>query len=161
MLNLFFSCLTMGSLILFFSSSPYFGVFGVLIQAISFALILSVLGCPFFGLLIILIYIGGLLIVFLFSTILSAEGHPNINTSEVFLFWGSINFLFFINNNNNNNNLFNNIFDFNSLSGECNFGELFGILSLFTLSLGLFLLIALISILYISFEHSRANIRYL
>lgn len=161
MLNLFFSCLTMGSLILFFRSSPYFGVFGVLIQAISFALILRVLGCPFFGLLIILIYIGGLLIVFLFSTILSAEGHPNIKTSEVFLFWGRIKFLFFIKKKKNKNNLFKKIFDFKSLSGECKFGELFGILSLFTLRLGLFLLIALISILYIRFEHRRANIRYL
>lgn len=77
MLEIIFGLLIMGGCVVFFSRSPSFGIFGVLLQALAFAGFICLLGLPFFGLLLVLIYIGGMLIVFLFSSLLRAERYPD------------------------------------------------------------------------------------
>ena len=86
MLELIVVSLLVGSIILLFRGSPYFGLFGVLLQSIGFSLYFFLLGLPFFGLLVILVYVGGMLVVFLFSTILSAERYPGSRWREFLIF---------------------------------------------------------------------------
>nr|YP_008994252.1 NADH dehydrogenase subunit 6 [Ophiacantha linea]AGQ49786.1 NADH dehydrogenase subunit 6 [Ophiacantha linea] len=159
MIELLFAFLILGGFVIFFSPSPYFGVFGILIQSISFSIIASLFGAPFFGLLIVLIYVGGLLVVFLFSTILSAERNPSSNVQELFLFGlGScllgFSFLF-------SKEVFFDSLDLNSLEVELHLGELFSSMSMVSIGAAWFLLMALMSVLCINFEHSNANLRYI
>jgi NADH-quinone oxidoreductase subunit J len=76
MMYILTSLLIGGRAIVLFRRSPYFGIFGVLVQALGFSGLLCFFGAPFFGLLLVLVYVGGMLVVFLFSTVLSAERYP-------------------------------------------------------------------------------------
>ena len=66
---------------LVFSSSPFYSVFGVLSIALCHALVLALMGVPFLSLLLVIVYAGGMLVVFLFSTILSADRFPSFSFS--------------------------------------------------------------------------------
>ena len=76
MIKIIESLIIFGGLIILFRGSPYFGLFGVLVQSLGYSIYLFFGELPFFGLLVILVYVGGMLVVFLFSTILSAERYP-------------------------------------------------------------------------------------
>nr|YP_025945.1 NADH dehydrogenase subunit 6 [Ophiura luetkenii]AAO65637.1 NADH dehydrogenase subunit 6 [Ophiura luetkenii] len=148
-----------GCLVLVFSGSPYFGLFGVLLQSIGFSLLLFLLGLPFFSLLTVLVYVGGMMIVFLFSTILSAERYPGSSWSEFLVFLFSICLLvipslspWFLSARN---------VSMSSLSSELGFCEVFNSLGYFTCFLAFILLVALVVVLVISFEHSQSSLRKL
>jgi NADH-ubiquinone/plastoquinone oxidoreductase chain 6. len=152
-----FTFLILGGFIVFFRPSPYFGVLGILIQALKFSIILRLFGFPFFGLLVTLIYVGGLLVVFLFSTILSAERKPEFKPGELFLFGlgGSFLFLSFMNNNIPLRSPPN----INSLPSEFELGELFWSFSLISVGAAWFLLVVLMAVLCVRFEHNQLSLR--
>ena len=62
-----------GAFILIFSQTPFYSLFGVLLVALCHSFLLALMGAPFYSALLIIIYAGGMLVVFLFSTILSAD----------------------------------------------------------------------------------------
>nr|YP_009730161.1 NADH dehydrogenase subunit 6 [Amphiura sinicola]QHT54217.1 NADH dehydrogenase subunit 6 [Amphiura sinicola] len=148
-----------GGAIVMGSRSPYFGIFGVLLQSLGYSGICCLLGASFFGLLIVLVYIGGMMVVFLFSTILSAERHPSSS-------WLSslINFLLLLTISPflwTYSGTLNFPLTLVSLNSESVLGEVFGLFGLFTLLVGIILLWALIVVLLFGFEHSRNSLRKL
>nr|YP_009680570.1 NADH dehydrogenase subunit 6 [Ophioplocus japonicus]QDH07344.1 NADH dehydrogenase subunit 6 [Ophioplocus japonicus] len=160
MLYMLFLLVLGGVLLLVFSSSPFFGVFGILVQALSFSILLCLYGSPFFGLLVILIYIGGMMVVFLFSTILSAERYPSIGVWEAFLFWFGLGVLICPLVCSWKVSL--ESMGFLALELEAgSFGEIFGSLSVFTCLVAVVLLVALMVVLTFGFEHSRGSLRKL
>merc|ERR1719474_978481 len=53
------------------------------LQAVRLSGLLCFFGCPMIGLLLVVIYIGGMLVVFLFSSVLCAEPYPEIQGLKV------------------------------------------------------------------------------
>nr|YP_009732649.1 NADH dehydrogenase subunit 6 [Ophiarachnella gorgonia]QHT54256.1 NADH dehydrogenase subunit 6 [Ophiarachnella gorgonia] len=155
----FSSLIIVSSLVIFFSGSPYFALFGVLLQALAFSMFLCFYGFPFFGLLIVLIYVGGMLIVFLFSTILCAERFPEIKGFELFIFWFGLSFLFCPLIGSWEPSLLG--FSYTAISSELELGEIFGLLGIFTFLVALVLLLALIVVLSLGFEHTKLSLRKL
>ncbi len=149
-----------GSLIVLCRRSPFFGVFGVLVQAVSFSGILCLFGRPLFGLIVVLVYVGGMLIIFLFSTVLRAERYPDsgwvdtLGASVVFLFllmpyvktWSR-----------------GSTYDFCGItvSREEILGEVFNRFRVVRILVVYILLVALFIVLSFGFEHSNANLRKL
>uniref|UniRef100_A0AAU6PX90 NADH-ubiquinone oxidoreductase chain 6 n=1 Tax=Ophionereis sp. TaxID=3135531 RepID=A0AAU6PX90_9ECHI len=150
----------LSALIILFSSSPYFGVFGVLLQALSFSVLLCIYGMPFFGLLVVLIYVGGMLIVFLFSTVLSAERFPSAGYWEILVFWfviGGLSLPYLV---GWEARLFQDL-SFLPLGCEVGLGEVFGGLSIITCFIAFVLLVALMVVLCFGYEHTQNNLRKL
>nr|YP_010042719.1 NADH dehydrogenase subunit 6 [Pentaceraster mammillatus]QPC56366.1 NADH dehydrogenase subunit 6 [Pentaceraster mammillatus]WRK21217.1 NADH dehydrogenase subunit 6 [Pentaceraster mammillatus] len=94
----------LGSTLVFYSLSPYYGALGLVMVAVSGCLLCSLLGFSFVALILILIYMGGMLVVFVYSTAISAERYPVVsNFLEVgilgflVVFWASFNFSSFLN----------------------------------------------------------------
>nr|BCH36361.1 NADH dehydrogenase subunit 6 [Acanthaster planci]BCH36372.1 NADH dehydrogenase subunit 6 [Acanthaster planci]BCH36438.1 NADH dehydrogenase subunit 6 [Acanthaster planci]BCH36449.1 NADH dehydrogenase subunit 6 [Acanthaster planci]BCH36460.1 NADH dehydrogenase subunit 6 [Acanthaster planci] len=78
-----------GSTLVFYSLSPYFGALGLVLVAVSGCLLCGLLGSSFVALVLVLIYMGGMLVVFVYSTAISAERYPVVsNLNEVFLLSG-------------------------------------------------------------------------
>lgn len=150
----------MGVRLVLVSRSPYFGIFGVLIQAITFALLLCIFGLPFFGLLTVLIYVGGMLIVFLFSTVLGAERYPDSGWYEIPLFsiilW--VVRLSLVDSWDITKDL---DVTFLRLSLEGKLGSIFSRLGFITLLVGVVLLVALMVVLNFGLEHAQATLRKL
>nr|QAU54047.1 NADH dehydrogenase subunit 6 [Aquilonastra batheri] len=95
-----------GSTLVFYSLSPYYGALGLVIVALSGCLLCSLLGFSFVALVMILIYVGGMLVVFVYSTAISAERYPMVsNLNEVLflsvlvMFWGFFSFESLVNVN--------------------------------------------------------------
>nr|YP_009545824.1 NADH dehydrogenase subunit 6 [Astrotoma agassizii]AYO99603.1 NADH dehydrogenase subunit 6 [Astrotoma agassizii] len=148
-----------GSLVVLWSRSPYYGVFGVLLQSLGYFLFLCFYNFPFFGLIFLLVYVGGMLIVFLFSTVLSAEKYPSSSILEMLFFLLSISLIIFP---------FLNIwfpstisFSLLSLSSENQLGEIMGWLGGLTCLVAVILLISLMVVFSLCFEHSQGNLRKL
>lgn len=142
-----------------FSISPYFGIFGVLLQSISLARFLCYLGCPLFGLLIIIIYVGGMMVVFLFSTILCAEPYPELYFVEAVVFGFGVYFLVYP-------FVFfwfprEKLHRFLGLSRELGLSSLFTSYGGLTCFVAILLLVSLVVVLVLGFEHSRGRLRKL
>nr|BBO25392.1 NADH dehydrogenase subunit 6 [Linckia laevigata] len=76
----------LGSTLVFYSLSPYYGALGLVIVALSGCVISGFLGFSFIALVLILIYMGGMLVVFVYSTAISAERYPIVsNFKEIFI----------------------------------------------------------------------------
>nr|UPP55914.1 NADH dehydrogenase subunit 6 [Brisinga sp. SS-2022] len=76
----------LGSTFVFYSLSPYYGALGLLIVAVASCFLCSLINLSFVALVLLLIYVGGMLVVFVYSTALSAERYPMIsNIKEVFV----------------------------------------------------------------------------
>nr|YP_007374584.1 NADH dehydrogenase subunit 6 [Caecilia volcani]ACS37038.1 NADH dehydrogenase subunit 6 [Caecilia volcani] len=56
--------------------SPYFAAFGLVVAAASGCLVLMWAGVVFLSLVLFLIYLGGMLVVFAYSTAMAAESYP-------------------------------------------------------------------------------------
>nr|WBK03005.1 NADH dehydrogenase subunit 6 [Yoda sp. d ASH-2021] len=65
-----------GGVLVFISRSPYFSALGVVSVVIGFSGILIMGGSVFLGLVFLLIYLGGMLIVFSYSAALSSDYYP-------------------------------------------------------------------------------------
>nr|QNQ65317.1 NADH dehydrogenase subunit 6 [Amphiura sp. JN-2020] len=156
---LLLSALISGSVMVLCSRSPTFGIFGVLTQALAFTGLLCIGGASFFGVILVLVYIGGMLIVFLFSTVLSAERYPESGWGEILIScfglillsypflhdWGS----------------YSIIQPLLPLIYESALGDAFSCFGVFSIVVGLILLVALIVVLFLGFEHSRESLRSL
>jgi len=147
----------LGGRIVLFRQSPYFGIFGVLIQALSLARLLSLFGFPFFALLLVLIYVGGMLIIFLFSTVLSAERYPSSGWEQILVFSFILRLCAFpiISCWAPSLEALSRL----TLYSENILGVAFGPFGYITLLVVYILLIALVVVLYFGFEHSRESIR--
>nr|UKG23817.1 NADH dehydrogenase subunit 6 [Asteroschema tubiferum] len=153
------SFLVGGSLMVLWSRSPYYSVFGVLLQSLGYSLFLGFSEFPFFGLIILLVYVGGMLVVFLFSTVLSAERYPSSSFLEMFVFWLGLSLLSFP-------NLFlwfpsSFKFSFFTLSKESEMGEIMGNFGMVTCLVAIVLLVALMVVFSLCFEHGRESLRKL
>lgn len=159
MLELIVILILLGSLIIVFRGSPYFGLFGVLIQSIGFSLYLFLCGLPFFSLLTVLVYIGGMMIVFLFSTILSAERYPGSRWREflVFSFCLIIIILPSMSLWYPKGFLLSKV----SLRAELGYREVFKNLGTLTCIIAFILLVSLVVVLVIGFEHRQRSLRKL
>nr|YP_010963423.1 NADH dehydrogenase subunit 6 [Echinocrepis rostrata]WNL54535.1 NADH dehydrogenase subunit 6 [Echinocrepis rostrata] len=90
-----------GSTLVFYSLSPYYSAIGLVVVTISGCIVLLLFGGSFVALVLLLVYMGGMLVVFAYSSVISAERFPYIsNFSEVFglsLFFSSWVFISFDN----------------------------------------------------------------
>nr|QPC56431.1 NADH dehydrogenase subunit 6 [Nepanthia sp. M04] len=94
----------LGSTLVFYSLSPYYGALGLVLVAFSGCILCSLLGFSLAALVLILVYVGGMLVVFVYSAALSAERYPMVsNFAEVMflsvlvVFWGVFNFELLVN----------------------------------------------------------------
>ena len=60
----------------FYSLSPYYAALGLVISSLLGCVILGFCGVSFLALLLLLIYMGGMLVVFIYSSALSADRFP-------------------------------------------------------------------------------------
>nr|BDH75811.1 NADH dehydrogenase subunit 6 [Euapta godeffroyi] len=81
-----------------YSLSPYFGALGLVLVSFSICCFLSVYGFSFLGLVLLLTYLGGMLVVFIYSSALTLDRYPDVGS-----LWGfvvSLTFFLFVLNYN-------------------------------------------------------------
>nr|YP_010233776.1 NADH dehydrogenase subunit 6 [Thelenota ananas]QTA29876.1 NADH dehydrogenase subunit 6 [Thelenota ananas] len=80
----FMLLLLLGSTLVFYSLSPYYAALGLVVSSLFGCVVLTSLGLGFLALLLLLIYMGGMLVVFVYSSALSADRYPTVsNLGEV------------------------------------------------------------------------------
>lgn len=73
-----------GRTLVFYSFSPYFSALGLVVVSVSGCINLSLFGSSFISLVLLLVYMGGMLVVFAYSRAISAERFPVVkNIGEV------------------------------------------------------------------------------
>ena len=160
MFYFFLLFLLLGGTMVFYRLSPYYAALGLVTSSLFGSLILGCCGLPFLALLLLLIYVGGMLVVFIYSSALSADRYPTIrNFDEVILLFLLMSlWIFFI---------------FEDYLGLCVKGGVVGSQDLMSLSMlydfggfyliirGLALLVVLVVSLVISFRFSVGSLRAL
>ncbi|NXV65077.1 NU6M oxidoreductase, partial [Molothrus ater] len=76
-------CFALGGLAVASNPSPYYGVLGLLVVAVAGCGRLVSLGVSFVSLVLVMVYLGGMLIVFVYSVSLAADPYP-----EAWAAWG-------------------------------------------------------------------------
>nr|YP_010241122.1 NADH dehydrogenase subunit 6 [Anneissia intermedia]QTH78852.1 NADH dehydrogenase subunit 6 [Anneissia intermedia] len=154
--------LLLGTSLVFYSMSPYFSALGLTIVSISSCFLLTQTGMNFFALILLLVYMGGMLIVFIYSSALSADRFPIIsNTNEIIILCSFIILwtIFLFNNNNWNSINTNNISNLISIEGASYlFSPNFFLFFIFAAYI---LFITLIAVLNISNETESFTLRAL
>nr|YP_009561905.1 NADH dehydrogenase subunit 6 [Cardellina canadensis]QAT97923.1 NADH dehydrogenase subunit 6 [Cardellina canadensis] len=74
-------CFALGGLAVASNPSPYYGVLGLVVAAIAGCGWLVSLGVSFVSLVLVMVYLGGMLVVFVYSVSLAADPYPEA--------WGS------------------------------------------------------------------------
>ena len=83
---LFLLLLLLGRTLVFYSLSPYYAALGLVLTSLFGCKVLRCLGLSFLALLLLLIYMGGMMVVFVYSSALSADRYPTVrNLGEVFI----------------------------------------------------------------------------
>lgn len=68
-----------GSTLVFYRLSPYYSALGLVVVSVSGCVVLRVLGGVFVALVLLLVYMGGMLVVFAYSSAISAERFPSVS----------------------------------------------------------------------------------
>nr|BBF98416.1 NADH dehydrogenase subunit 6 [Scotoplanes sp. H5] len=156
-----FLFLLLGSILVFYSFSPYYAALGLVITSLVGCIILALFGLTFIALLFLLIYLGGMLIVFVYSSALSADQYPVVsNLSEILiLFLILSSWLFIVYNNFIEGIIYNNVLinsnDLVSLGLFYSNGGIYLLLS------GFALLVTLVVALIISSGVNNINLRHI
>nr|YP_010157452.1 NADH dehydrogenase subunit 6 [Mycerobas carnipes]QRG01600.1 NADH dehydrogenase subunit 6 [Mycerobas carnipes] len=82
-------CFALGGLAVASNPSPYYGVLGLVVAAIAGCGWLVSLGVSFVSLVLVMVYLGGMLVVFVYSVSLAADPYP-----ESWVSWGVIGYGF-------------------------------------------------------------------
>nr|AAU20693.1 NADH dehydrogenase subunit 6 [Plethodon cinereus] len=76
-----------GFIVMASNSSPYFAALGLVVGAVFGCWILVNVGISFLSLVLVLIYLGGMLVVFAYSASLAAEPYPEFRINGFMLMW--------------------------------------------------------------------------
>ncbi len=94
-----FIIMLLGRTLVFYSLSPYYGALGLVVVSMSGCVLCSLVGLSFMALVLLLIYVGGMLVVFVYSRALSAERYPVVRKFKevivlffVLVIWITFNF---------------------------------------------------------------------
>nr|YP_003457186.1 NADH dehydrogenase subunit 6 [Balanoglossus clavigerus]CBH40147.1 NADH dehydrogenase subunit 6 [Balanoglossus clavigerus] len=71
-----------GGILVFISRSPYFSALGVVGAVVGFSGFLVLSGSVFIGLILFLMYLGGMLVVFAYSAALASDRYPDVGWSK-------------------------------------------------------------------------------
>nr|YP_010000533.1 NADH dehydrogenase subunit 6 [Erythrocercus mccallii]QOD96419.1 NADH dehydrogenase subunit 6 [Erythrocercus mccallii] len=82
-------CFVLGGLAVASNPSPYYGVVGLVVASVAGCGWLVSLGVSFVSLVLVLVYLGGMLVVFVYSVSLAADPYP-----EAWSDWGVIGYGF-------------------------------------------------------------------
>nr|AAF85912.1 NADH dehydrogenase subunit 6 [Loxia curvirostra himalayensis] len=78
-------CFALGGLTVASNPSPYYGVLGLVVAAVAGCGWLVSLGVSFISLVLVMVYLGGMLVVFVYSVSLAADPYP-----ESWVSWGVV-----------------------------------------------------------------------
>nr|YP_010000429.1 NADH dehydrogenase subunit 6 [Nicator chloris]QOD96302.1 NADH dehydrogenase subunit 6 [Nicator chloris] len=78
-------CFVMGSLAVASNPSPYYGAIGLVMASVAGCGWLVSLGVSFVSLVLVMVYLGGMLVVFVYSVSLAADPYP-----EAWVDWGVV-----------------------------------------------------------------------
>nr|YP_009943990.1 NADH dehydrogenase subunit 6 [Irena cyanogastra]QOD95834.1 NADH dehydrogenase subunit 6 [Irena cyanogastra] len=82
-------CFVLGGLAVASNPSPHYGVVGLVVAAVAGCGWLAGLGVSFVSLVLVMVYLGGMLVVFVYSVALAADPYP-----EAWFDWGVIGYGF-------------------------------------------------------------------
>nr|YP_009231377.1 NADH dehydrogenase subunit 6 [Passer ammodendri]ALV90081.1 NADH dehydrogenase subunit 6 [Passer ammodendri] len=82
-------CFALGGLAVASNPSPYYGVLGLVVAAVAGCGWLVSLGVSFVSLVLVMVYLGGMLVVFVYSVSLAADPYP-----EAWASWGVVGYGF-------------------------------------------------------------------